>query len=381
LDGGGGALPAANGERMPKALTYRMNSVIYFQGDPADKIYILQKGKVSLNYSDIENGQDVHELIQMGEFFGVKSALGKYPREENALVLQDAMVLMFTVPEFEQFASQNIRIITKMLKVFSNQLRRIHGQVENLLEKDEQASPETGLFKTGEYYLKNRMYSQASYVFSRYLTYYPAGKMARDATKNLEVAESSLKRYGQGKGPQPMFQGEAAGAGQDRGGNQDRGGGLDDELEVEEMEPSSPAPRKAAQTAQKQEMSDSAKKYYNAVSIFTQEKYKEAYQEFKKIAESGQDEEYVAKAAYEIGRCLFFMGQIDACLAQFTKMLQAYPRHPDIADTLFYMGQAYEKKGDKARSAGFYKKILSMDLDEDESARIKARRALKAIEG
>ena len=156
---------------MPKAANYRANSVIYFQGDViSDKIYILQSGQVVVNYTDIETGKDLREVIQTGEFFGVKSALGKYPREENAVVVSDAQVLIFTVPEFEQFVSANTRIILKMLRVFSNQLRRIHKQVENLMEKSEALSPEIGLFRTGEYYLKNRMYSQAKYVFSRYLT-------------------------------------------------------------------------------------------------------------------------------------------------------------------------------------------------------------------
>jgi CRP-like cAMP-binding protein len=350
---------------VPKALSYRSNSVIYFQGDQADKVYILQKGKVSLSYSDIETGQDVHELIQMGEFFGVKSSLGKYPREENALVLQDATVLMFTVPEFEQFSSQNIRIVLKMLKVFSNQLRRIQKQIENLLEKETQQSPEVGLYKTGEYYLRNRMYAQAVYVFSRYLTYYPAGRFTQDATRNLESAESSLNKYGQGKGPAPIVSGQ----------------------------PSLPAaadePRPQGQSQSQSQrissamndLSPSAKQYYNAVSLFTQEKYQAAFLEFKKIADSGDDPEYVAKSLFEQGRCVYNLGQMDTVIAHFSKMLQTYPKHPDLVDTLFYIGQAYEKKGDKAKAAGFYKKILTMQLDEDDSIHIKARRALKGIEG
>ncbi|HPE36875.1 MAG TPA: Crp/Fnr family transcriptional regulator, partial [Spirochaetales bacterium] len=148
---------------MPKLAAFRSNSVIYFNGDVADKVYVLQSGRVSLNYTDIENGKDIHEVIERGEFFGVKSSLGHYPREENAVVLQDASVLAFTVPEFEQFASSNTRIILKMLKVFSNQLRRIHGQVENLMENQTSVNPENGLFRAGEYYLRNRLYSQARY--------------------------------------------------------------------------------------------------------------------------------------------------------------------------------------------------------------------------
>ena len=86
----------------PKAVQYNANSIIYFQGDQNESVYILKSGKVSLKFKDIETGQELHEMIQTGEFFGVKSALGKYPREETAIVLQNASIISFTVPEFEQ---------------------------------------------------------------------------------------------------------------------------------------------------------------------------------------------------------------------------------------------------------------------------------------
>ena len=35
---------------MPKAIQYNPNSVIYFEGDIEDKVYILQKGSTSLIY-------------------------------------------------------------------------------------------------------------------------------------------------------------------------------------------------------------------------------------------------------------------------------------------------------------------------------------------
>ena len=163
----------------PKAVQYRANSIIYFKGDQSDRIFLLNSGKVSLSYVDIETGQEVRDLIKMGEFFGVKSALGRYMREETAIVLQDSAVMVFSVPEFEQLAAKNTRIITKMLKVFSNQLRRIHRQVQNLMVSDEQVNPETGLYKIGEYYLKNKRYGQALYAYKRYLVYYPIGRVRR----------------------------------------------------------------------------------------------------------------------------------------------------------------------------------------------------------
>ena len=280
---------------MPKPLQYRSGSLIYFQGDPADKIFILQTGKVNLVYQDVETGQDIHDLVQPGEFFGVKSALGRYPREENAVALQDTSIMAFTVPEFEQLAMANIRIIMKMLKVFSTQLRRIHKQVSSLMEREEQQNPELGLYNVGEYYLKNKRFFQAKYVFGRYLTFYPSGRNAAMAAKNLEIAETSLSRGG-GRPPA-----------------------------------SEPSPQPAASPADfaspvsggvpAGELTDAARAYYDAVSLISQEKYQQAYLAFKKIEDANEDIEYAAKSSYEIGRCLYLLGKYDDCIKYYTMMI------------------------------------------------------------
>lgn len=355
---------------MPKAGVYRANSVMYFQGDVSEKIFILQSGSVSLNYTDIENGKEIHEIIEKGEFFGVKSALGKYPREETAVVLSDAQVLVFAVPEFEVFAQANTRIIMKMLKVFSNQLRRVHKQVDNLLEKSEAESPEVGLFSAGVYYLKNRQYSQAKYIFSRYLTYYPAGKMAEQASHYLEVSENALEKYGNGKGPAPLIVESSAKSGPSAGGRQAGPGAA--------AQGSQPAPAAAAEPGDR--LSDAAKVYYDGISLFSQEKYKEALVNFKRITETSEDPEYSVKARYDMGRCLFMLGQYDAAIKHYTLFIQSCPKSPDLIDSLFWLGQSYEKKGDAERAKGFYKKIIAMESDEDASVRLKAKKSLRLLE-
>ena len=176
---------------MPKPLQYKTGSLIYAQGEEAEKIYILQNGKISLVYQDIETGDDVRDQMQPGEFFGVKSALGRFPREENAIALTDSTVLAMTIPEFESMALANTKIILKMLKVFSTQMRRIHTQVSKLTESTE-TKPDEGLFAIGERYLKLKRYSHAKYVFSRYLALYPEGSNAALAAKNLQIVEVSL---------------------------------------------------------------------------------------------------------------------------------------------------------------------------------------------
>jgi TolA-binding protein len=340
-------------------MQYKAGSVIYFNGDKdSDKVFILRTGKVQLSYTDIETGLDIHDAVQPGEFFGVKSALGKYSREESALVLQDTVVMIFTVQEFEAIAMANTRIVMKMLKIFSNQLRRIHKQVSSLMEKDEE-NQETGLYNIGEYYLKNRRFSQAKYVFHQYLTYYPTGKNAAQAAKNLESADISLARYGgnpSSDAPSPGISSEGVGASEGIG-SQD------------------------ASAGKSGDSSATAKSYYNAVSFVSQEKYQQAFAEFKKIVDANEDAEYTAKSTYEIGRCLFMLNRHDDCIKYYTQMIKKYPKHSQLEEALFFMGQSYEKINQSDKAVSFYKTILAKINDEDNAVFIRAKKALKALEG
>jgi len=332
---------------MPKPLQYRSGSLIYFLGDPADKIYILQTGKVSLVYQDIETGADVKDPVQPGEFFGVKSALGHYPREENAVALSDTTLMVFTVPEFESIAMANSRIIFKMLKVFSNQMRRVHKQVSKLMAKEEQP-PADGLFNIGEFYLKNKRFSHAKHVFSRYLTFYPSGKNALQATKNLEIAEKALSGFGDGKGPSVSVSNDA-------------------EL---------PA---LTELSLPQDSEKSSKAYHDAVGFISQGKYQEAFIALKTIVDSNADTELAAKASFEIGRCMFLMNKFENSLKLLTNMLTKFPKHPELKNAMFLMGQCNEKIGRKEQAGAFYKKILSMGGDNEDDTIIKTKRALSAL--
>jgi TolA-binding protein len=136
-----------------------------------------------------------------------------------------------------------------------------------------------------------------------------------------------------------------------------------------------------APSAPQAQMGDAAKAYYDAVSMITQEKYQQAYLSFKKIIDAGEDQEYIAKSSYEIGRCLFLLNKYDDCIKTFTGMITKYPKHPDLGNSLLYMGQSYEKLGRKDQAATFYKKILTMSTEDDDAINIKAKRALKALMG
>jgi TolA-binding protein len=245
--------------------------------------------------------------------------------------------MSFTIPEFESWASANTRLVMKMLKVFSNQMRRIHGQLSNIIKEDqEQEAPEAGLFRVGEFYLKNKRFSQARYIFSRYLTYYPSGEDAVQASKFLAFAEGVPESR-----PKPQIE--------------------------------TPSP---AKTFSKTD--DTPEEYYSGLSLVAQQNYEKAFQIFKKIVDKNTDEEYTAKSIFEIGRCFFLMGKYETGVKHFTQMIAKYPKHPELGDALFYIGQCHEKCGHTAVAATVYKKIIS--LETDEGTRLKAKKALNKLE-
>jgi CRP-like cAMP-binding protein len=351
-------------------LPYRGGSVIYFQGDMADKICIVQQGSVRVTYQNIETGNDEHETLQPGEFFGVKSALGHYNREENAVAIQDSVIMTMTVSEFEQFAIANTRIAMKMLKVFSNQLRRVHRQVSGLMLREEQLNPEIGLFKVGEYYLKSKRYAQAQYVFSRYLTYYPSGAKVALAAEGLETAESALSRSRDAKTAVPSPS--------DKGFIADVDGSFAVGEESSNKDPQVASENEAAAESTHEQF-DTVQAYNDAQNLISQNQYKEAYSALQRIIGSGSDLEYTVKSSFDLGCCLFFMGKFNDCIMHLGQVISRYPKHPELGSALFFIGQAYEKIGRRDQAAAFYKKILNLIPSEEDSVHVKAKQALKDL--
>lgn len=158
---------------MPKAVQYNKGSIIYFENDKDERIFILQKGVVILTSTDTDTGTTETQQLTNGEFFGVKSALGHFPREETATVLQDAVAVSMTVPEFENIFSNNKQVVYKMLRVFSGQLRQVHKKTQALLQTDNNANQQGGMLAVAKSFFDDQNYRACCDVCIKYLTHFP----------------------------------------------------------------------------------------------------------------------------------------------------------------------------------------------------------------
>jgi len=310
---------------MPKTHQYFTGSLAYARGDEANRIFVLRSGKISLVSLDLDTGEEIRDPVSPGEFFGVKSALGHFPREENAVAVADSTAMVFSVPEFEAFAMSNTGIILKMLKVFSIQLRRVHSQIAKLLA-NESVKPDEGLFSIGDKYLKLKRYAHAKYIFSRYLVHYPTGPRADLAAKNLQIAEKAI-----------------------------------------------------ASIPVKEKLKGTAKEYREAISLISNHEHEKAIQAFRKIIDTSNEQEWTSKSEYAIGNCLFLLEKYEDCIEHFSALLSKNPGHPEAKEAMFYIGQAFEKTGNKAQAAAWYNKIMSLPDLEAGGMRARVRQALKDL--
>lgn len=175
-------------------MQYTKGSIIYFSGDKDERIFILQKGTIILTSTDIETGIPVTEYIKEGEFFGVKSALGHFPREETATVVSDSMTIAMSVQEFEKLFSNNKQVIMKMLRVFSNQLRNIHKKTESILNSHEEVNPQAGMLAVAQSFYDDEQYKTCCDVCLKFLQRFPnslnketVAKLYTDSKKRMEM--------------------------------------------------------------------------------------------------------------------------------------------------------------------------------------------------
>ena len=341
----------------PKVKMFKSDSIIYFKGDKADSVFLLKSGQVVLEYNDIQNDEPIKDVISSGEFFGVKSGLVRYPREEDAKTTADSQIIEFSTPDFEALITKNTSIILKMLKVFSNQLRKIGKEVQSLVT-DKVSSDTTGeFFNIGEYYLKNKRYSQAIAVYKRFLTYYPNDRRANLIKERIALAQKCLQNYGDEGGP-----------------------ALHLEVREDQLSTNSDlAYDNNILADQPATESGDMKLYDEAVGLINQKKVNEAFNILKGLVSSSNDEECKKMATFRIGQCFFLVQKWAECIKQLQVFAGKYPTIPEAREALFYCAMAYAKLGDNENAKNAARKVVGLSNGKQDELYGKAVKLYKEL--
>jgi tetratricopeptide (TPR) repeat protein len=374
--------------------TYKSGSIIYFENDKSEYIYILKAGKVFLTTVKLDTGEETKEEVRQGEFFGVKSALGKYPREETAQTIGNTMVLQLTPADFERLVLKNATVVKKMLRVFSNQLRRIVKMERSVLGESEIVNADAELFKIGEYYYKGGIVKHAQYAYKRYMEYYPDGTNAALAMKRIRGIDAGEPPPADIGGHEPSTSASAAPTPRpvDTGGGdfsmeEPSGPGdmIDFDDSSEEKEPRASA---ASSTALEDEMNDfltepaggdlddfsldeavagdSPRELSDAGDAsFAKGNYSMALELYQKVitlnkTASPEEKKLYEKAHFDAGRCFIEMGKPKEALDILSRILRNFPGSPYVKLAIYHIGLIFESVNQKEKAITYYNKVLNM---------------------
>lgn len=373
---------------MPITRNYSAGSIVYFAGDMGEDVYVMQKGRISLISTSLDQKDDIKEDVRKGEFFGVKSALGRYPREETAQVLAESQVLVFKIAEFEQFGQKNTRIVLQMLKVFSSQLRRVHKAVREFLGEHGASESSMELVGVGEYYYKAGKTDFALYVFNAYLKNYPAGPLAervRRLSQSVkqgaafpldlpDLAEETQKNEVAQRTGSMMNHIDDSHA-----DPHDLNSDADIQIDLPPMDDGAhdlgalnppadfdmPMPDDFADAPPQKSPQD----FFNdGLNAFTQNQFDAAIAAYSEAATHAvSDPTLHEKALFELGRSYTKKGDGKHAVEKFSELLKTHANGAYARKALIQLAEIYERAHDKARAVSLYEKAAHMPPQDKEA--------------
>lgn len=388
---------------------YKHGSIVYFEGDKSEYIYILKSGKVILTYLKIDTGEEEKEEIKIGEFFGVKSALGRYPREETAQTVGETVLLVLPSADFERLILKKVDVVMKMLRVFSNQLRRIGRMQREVLGETDTINPTVELFKIGEYYFRIGKLQQALYSYKRYMEHFPdtehssismkrikeiesgdvdldnQNELIMDETDKEEDREEDLDLTDFTIEEESSFESEIGAvfdppdkSDSSVSSNVDDFFSMEESGDIDKLTFDEPQLKKAADKGK-----DIAEIYYKAVNLLSQENYENALLLFKKILDvkdikNDSERKIYEKTYLEIGKCYLKLGKYNEALNALSFLIKKFPKSDNIKSALFYIGIIFEMSNKVDNAVSYYKKVISMDPKDSISQQ--AMKRLKSVQ-
>jgi CRP-like cAMP-binding protein len=115
---------------------YPKNSVILFEDDPGDALYVVLTGEVKVVLIGEDGREVILSILRSGDFFGEMSLIDDQPRSAHVIATEDSNLLVLRRDEFRLCLEQAPRIALGLLQALSRRLRRADDKIGGLVLLD-----------------------------------------------------------------------------------------------------------------------------------------------------------------------------------------------------------------------------------------------------
>lgn len=116
--------------------SYPKGSVILFQDDPGDSLFVLRGGRVKVVLIGEDGREVILGVLEPGAHFGELALIDDQPRSAHVIAMEDAQLLVLRREDFKRRVEANPTVAWALLTELSRRLRRADVKIGGLVLLD-----------------------------------------------------------------------------------------------------------------------------------------------------------------------------------------------------------------------------------------------------
>ena len=116
--------------------SYPKGSVILFEDDPGDALFIVRSGRVKVVLVAEDGREVILGLLGPAEHFGELALIDDQPRSAHVIAMEESALLVLRREDFRRRVEQSPEVAWSLLTELSRRLRRADGKIGSLVLLD-----------------------------------------------------------------------------------------------------------------------------------------------------------------------------------------------------------------------------------------------------
>jgi CRP/FNR family transcriptional regulator, cyclic AMP receptor protein len=111
-------------EKISAMEAFAKDAVIFKEGDPGDRCYVITNGDVRISKFIPNIGEEALAVLKPGDCFGEMALIDKFPRSAHAIANSDVAVLAITKADLDKMLIMDRELGYKLLWAFTKTLSK-----------------------------------------------------------------------------------------------------------------------------------------------------------------------------------------------------------------------------------------------------------------
>jgi CRP/FNR family cyclic AMP-dependent transcriptional regulator len=115
------------------AIRYRRSEMIFREGEPAERLFLIDQGRIKLTIAAARGGELLIAVLGHGQIFGELAVIDRGPRAMNARAMEDSLVYALSSDVFWTMLENRPALARRLLELMARRLRRADQTSQDLV--------------------------------------------------------------------------------------------------------------------------------------------------------------------------------------------------------------------------------------------------------